>query len=201
MKNFGFVLCLIIILAACKLSPNNKSCILSSEVNMIKKHIKIDDETISRRDPMAVIDPLWWSVNIYESKKVYEEGLKSYSIYQRYVFAIMWYMGEVMNGGHYQFYSNSTGIVWEDVIKGFDLIGLEVAKAITEESIQRFGMKPSYDRTERERLLDSLDEDFEDLDKRFYELDRKINITDKIAAYILLNPRHFYFEGEIEVPE
>ncbi|HCZ34456.1 MAG TPA: hypothetical protein DHV26_00850, partial [Cytophagales bacterium] len=31
----------------------------------------------------------------------------------------------VSNGGHLQFYSNSTGSVWEDAVKGFKLIGLE----------------------------------------------------------------------------
>jgi len=168
---------------------------------MEKKYLKIDDRTIATKDPMKVIDPLWWKVDIYNSKEQYERDLEPYSFHQRSIFAIMWYMGEVNNGGHYQFYTNSTGIVWEDAMDGFDLIGLDEGKQIIEESAKRFGNKPSFDRTERENLLDSIDEDFNDLDKRFYKLDSELNITEKVAESILLNPIPFYFEGEIEVPK
>lgn len=87
---------------------------------MTKKHITINDSVIALRDPMTVIAPLWWTVNIYDSKDEYEKDLEPYSFHQRSVLAIMWYMGEVNNGGHYQFYTNSTGIVWEDAMDGFD---------------------------------------------------------------------------------
>jgi predicted Zn-dependent protease with MMP-like domain len=113
----------------------------------------------------------------------------------------MWYTGEVNNGGHYQFYTNSTGIVWEDAMDGFELIGLDEGKRIIEESAKRFGSKPSFVRSQRESLLDSIDEDFEDLDSQFYKLDNEINITEKIAEFIVANPIPFYFEGEIEVPK
>ena len=49
--------------------------------------------------------------------------MNPFSLPQRYVFAIQWHIGEVNNGGHYQFYDNSTGIVWEDSLKGFEVIG------------------------------------------------------------------------------
>jgi hypothetical protein len=87
------------------------------------RETKIDDKVMETRDPMKVIDPLWWTVSIYDSKEKYEKDLKSFSFHQRAVFALMWYMAEVNNGGHSQFYSNSTGIVWEDAMDGFELIG------------------------------------------------------------------------------
>jgi hypothetical protein len=110
-------------------------------------------------------------------------------------------MTEVNNGGHAQFYSNTTGIVWEDAMDGFELIGLTEGMKIIEESANRFGSKPSFDREERENVLDSLDIDFDDLDARFYKLDSTVNITDRIADYIQENKVAFYFEGEIEVPK
>ena len=168
---------------------------------MIKKHVKIDDKVIETRDPMKVIDPLWWSVSIYDSKAKYEKDLEPFSFHQRAVFALMWYMAEVNNGGHSQFYSNSTGIVWEDAMDGFELIGLAEGMKIIEESAKRFGTKPSFDRGERENVLDSLDIDFDDLDSRFYKLDSAVNITDRIADYIQKNKEAFYFEGEIEAPK
>lgn len=167
---------------------------------MIKKHIKIDDEVIETRDPMKVIDPLWWSVSIYDSKEQYEKDLEPFSFHQRAVFALMWYIAEVNNGGHSQFYSNPTGIVWEDAMDGFEQIGLIEGMKIIEESAKKFGAKPSFDREEREKVLDLLDIDFNDLDTRFYKLDSTEDITERMSDYIKKNKKAFYFEGEIEVP-
>lgn len=196
----GLVILIIVSTISCG-QINKKELETRPSNKMEKKYVKIDDRTVATKDPMKVIDPLWWTVDIYNSKEQYEKDLEPYSFHQRSVFAIMWYMGEVNNGGHYQFYTNSTGIVWEDAMDGFELIGLDEGKKIIEESAKRFGGKPSFDRTERENLLDSIDEDFDDLDTRFYKLDSELNITDKIAEYILDNPIPFYFEGEIEVPK
>lgn len=179
----------------------NSKAQIDSGPKMKRKFIKIDDKVIATRDPMAVIDPLWWSVNIYESKEVYEKSLEPFSYPQRCVLAIMWYMTEVNNGGHSQFYSNSTGIVWEDAMNGFELIGLREAKEIIEESVKLFGKPPSFDRSEREGALDLLDEDFNDLDSRFYTLDGELDLTKRVADYIEANKMAFYFEGEIEAPE
>lgn len=168
---------------------------------MTKKRFKIDDKVIATRDPMKVIDPLWWSVSIYDSKEKYEKDLEPFSFQQRAVFAMMWYMAEVNNGGHGQFYSNSTGIVWDDAMDGFELIGLMEGKEIIGESARRFGTRPSFDREEREEALDLMDEDFDDLDSRFYSLDESVNITERIADYIQDNKIAFYFDGEVAVPE
>src|SRR5690606_8240137 len=179
-----YIVFILLMCISCKQKEKNESQLENVKNKMTTKQITINDSVIASRDPMAVIDPLWWTVNIYGSKDEYEKDLEPYSFNQRAVFAIMWYMGEVNNGGHFQFYTNSTGIVWEDAMYGFELIGLIEGKEIIEESARRFGNKPSFDRTERENLLDSIDEDFEDLDTRFYDLDNKVNLTERIADYI-----------------
>ena len=171
-----------------------------ADVKMISKHIKIDDKVIETRDPSAVIDPLWWSVSIYDTKEKYEKDLVPFSVQQRAVFALMWYIAEVDNGGHSQFYSNSTGIVWADAMRGFEMLGIPEAKNIIEESASLFRPKPSFDREERNKSMELLDPDFEDLDSRFYKLDSTINITGRIADYILRNKKAFYFEGDVKVP-
>ncbi len=167
---------------------------------MENKFLKIDDKTIEKRDPMAVIDPLWWKVNIYGSKEDYEKDLQSFSIQQRAVFAVMWYMSEVKNGGHYQFYTNATGIVWRDAQEGFGLIGIREGKKIIAESALRFGAPPSFDRLERENQLDLINESFKDSDRLFYKLDSETDLVERIADYITANPSPFYFEGEVKIP-
>lgn len=176
------------------------SCSLDTGTRTKMEHMKIDEKVIEARDPMKVIQPLWLSVSIEDSKDEYEKNLQPFSSHQRAVFAMMWYIYEVDNGGHSQFYSNSTGIVWEDAMKGFELIGLIEGKEIIEESAKRFETRPSFDRTERRIALDKLDKNFDDLDSRFYKLDRAVNITERIADYILKNKAGFYFEGHVEVP-
>lgn len=198
MKYLLLILILGQVLLSCH-SKNRKDPMVVSKT--IRKHIKIDDKVIATRDPMKVIDPVWWSVSTSDSKSRYEKDLESFSFHQRAVFALMWFMSEVNNGGHAQFYSNPTGIVWEDAMNGFELIGLPEGMKIIEESAKRFGKKPSFDRAERERALDLLKEDFDDLDVRFYKLDSAVNITARIADHIEMYKEAFYFEGEIEIPE
>ena len=90
-------------------------------------------------DPMAVIDPVWWRGNIYDGPEAYEGSLGSFTKAQRFVWAMLWYDAEVNNGGHDQFYGNSTGIVWRDALSGFEAIGAPEAAAILRESANRLG--------------------------------------------------------------
>ena len=113
------------------------------------EHIKIDDEVIDRGDPYAVVDPVWWTVTIYADEHGYIKSLVPFSHEQRLLVAVMWYMAEVNNGGHDQFYFNSTGIVWKDALAGFKALGIDEAAKIIEESAARLGGNPSPDRIAR----------------------------------------------------
>lgn len=165
----------------------------------VMQHIKIDDAVIDKNDYFAIIDPVWWSVSIYDGEKVYEENLKRFSQEQRYVFAIAWHMAEVNNGGHDQFYSNSTGIVWRDALAGYKAVGLNEAADILKKSADIMGGNPSLDRATRETQLDRIAPDFEELDRRFYEL-QEADIEKAILTYIRANRQAFYFDGNVEKP-
>ena len=135
---------------------------------MATENFVVDDALIDKGDPQAVIDPVWWTANIYGDERVYQESLRKFSREQRYLFAIAWHVAEVNNGGHDQFYFNSTGIVWDDALAGYKEIGLTEASSILEQSAARMGGKPSLDREARQGQLDSLKPDFEDLDTQFF---------------------------------
>src|SRR5262245_27409852 len=87
-------------------------------------HVQVDDTTIAKGNSQTVIHPVWWRANIYDGPVAYERSLEQFSRGQRHVFAIIWYLNEVNNGGHLQFYSNSTGIVWKDTLAGFEALGV-----------------------------------------------------------------------------
>jgi hypothetical protein len=166
-----------------------------------KKLIIVDEKLINSNDPQAVIEPVWFSVSIYDGEEKYEEDLKQFTVPQRYVFAIQWYVAEVNNGGHDQFYFNSTGIVWEDALKGFEVIGVLKNVDIVKESVARMGGKPSKDRDKRNEQLEQAygdDEDgdlFGDLDDLFYKSESEMD--ELLNTYIKANTKDFLFSGEI----
>ena len=89
-----------------------------------KVHFVVDDATISAGDLGSVVHPVWWLSTIYEGPGMYEETLRQFSRPQRLVRALHLYRYEVNNGGHEQFFSNSSGVVWRDAKEGFEAIGL-----------------------------------------------------------------------------
>jgi hypothetical protein len=159
----------------------------------------IDDCVVDGGDIMRIIDPVWQSVSIYDGENKYINDLKKFSKPQRYAFAMFWYMCEVSNGGHEQFYCNSTGVVWEDALEGFGEAGLFKVQEIVKESAKRFGGNPSKDREERTKQLEALQPKFDDLDDSFYELEEKIYVV--LRDYIKKNRQAFYFNGVVNKPK
>jgi len=161
---------------------------------------KIDAKFIDDNDSWAIIEPLWWTVSIYDGEKKYEQDLSKYSKSQRIVFACHWYMFEVNNGGHDQFYYNSTGIVWRDAIECFDAIGATEISEIIKSSATRLGGSPSLDRNERNEALEKLEPKFDDLDDRFYKLESQIDIEKLIKVFISKKKSDFVFNGKVVKP-
>lgn len=161
--------------------------------------IVVDESKINSNDVYAIIEPLWWSVSIYDGEEQYLEDLKQFSEPQKYVFAIEWYMSEVNNGGHDQFYFNSTGIVWEDALKGFKEIGLNDNYEILLESANRLGGYPNKNRMDRQDQLDKYEPEFDDLDRRLYKSEQ--NIEEVLLNYIRENKQYFLFKGKVKIPK
>lgn len=164
-------------------------------------HMVIDEQLINAKDAQGVIEPLWWSVSIYDGESQYEEDLMPFTKPQRYLFAIQWYVAEVNNGGHYQFYDNSCGIVWEDAMRGFESIGAQKNADIIKESANRMGGNPSKDREKRQEQLESIDPklaDLDDLDRMFFSSEAAM--TELLHAYICENAKDFVFSGKVVVP-
>jgi Domain of unknown function (DUF4375) len=131
----------------------------------------VDDNLIDAGNHCKIIDPIWWKGNIYGTFKEYEASLKSFSKPQRLVYAIAWYEAEVSNGGHDQFFMNSTGIVWKDALKGLVAVGAVQRANILKEAANRIGEAPSFEREERNEQVDKSGASFNDLDLKFYNLE------------------------------
>jgi len=160
--------------------------------------IVIDDAVIDSGDYHKVIDPVWWSADIYNSHQRYLASLEKFSLSQRYLYAFAWYEAEVNNSGHAQFHGNSTGIVWRDALEGLKLVGAGERAAILEESVNRLGGTPSFDREQRATQLSANAQGFGDLDAAFYALND--GLFQKLGACIKANREDFYFRGGVSKP-
>jgi hypothetical protein len=161
--------------------------------------ISIDDAYIASHSVTDIVEPLWWSGSIYGSVVEYERCLARFSRRHRLIYALEWYRSEVNNGGHHQFYWNSTGIVWPDALAALDDIGAVQAAAILREASARLGGAPSRDRTTRQDQLERLNPRFDDLDDRFFASGENIDAME--MSYIRAHAADFYYSGVMHVPK
>lgn len=176
-----------------------------------EKHIVVDDafidKCIAKRDAYCVVEYLLFDIDT-EDEEIYYKSLSRLSIEQAYLFTIFLYDMEVNNGGHHQFYTNYTGIVWEEVLNGLREIGADEHYELMRESVKIMGGNPSKDRDERyEQLeqLESTDPDYsilsilDDIDVKFYEIRVTGALDDAELAYVKNNREKFYFKGVVKV--
>jgi Domain of unknown function (DUF4375) len=160
-------------------------------------HVEVSDAVIAGGDMRAIMHPISWVANIYDGPIAYEKSLESLSRPQRLLFAVRWYVYEVENGGHRQFFSNSTGIVWIDAMQGLKELDIQRGANILRIAAERMGGKPSLDRAERQEQLEANQPDFQDLDEALWELVGKVDFDERMIAYVRAQPAAFYFSGKI----
>ncbi|MCL2462612.1 MAG: DMP19 family protein [Defluviitaleaceae bacterium] len=166
-------------------------------MNYVRVYLNIDYDFIMSNDAWIVITPAFYGVDTCSGEKQYYDDLEKFTVPQRFVYAICQYEQEVNNGGHDQFYFNSTGIVWKDAMKGFEAIGATDNYDIIRQSADLLGGNPSLDWYKRQHDLDKLHPDFEELDKLFYSTEKKM--LEKLNEYVRKNAKDFYFKGKLKV--
>ena len=164
--------------------------------------IVIDDTSIqSCNDVFDIVDPMWWTIEFHDDPETYALTGASFTPEQRQLHAMLWYMSEVHNGGHSQFYSNSTGMVWRCALEGFGHFGLPGFQAILAESVARFGEPPpSLDHGARNHRLDAIEGagvHFDDLDEALWGLGESEAVLDLLLEYAKRNPATFHFDGVV----
>jgi hypothetical protein len=163
----------------------------------VTEHLKIDDVVIDKGDVHEIMDPVWWTMNIYDGEQKYLESVAQLSQGQRHLCAVMWYLAEVDNGGHDQFYWNPTGIVWEDALAGFTDLGIDEAVQILRESASRICGHPSLDKATRWAQMRSSSPEYDDLDIRLFKLVETIDVNEAMLQYIRRHRSAFYFDGKV----
>ena len=171
-----------------------------SKADWVPVQIEVDAATIAGDSPHAVVEPVWWTANFGQDYAAYEDSLKPFSKPQRLVWAALWYASEVHNGGHDQFFSNATGMVWPDALEALSAIGREDLAAILSQAIGRFSSPPSRDTREREQQMEDDNVMFGELDPELWGACRAHNLSDSLMSYIRAWPDAFYFSGVLRRP-
>lgn len=166
---------------------------------LVQKHFVVDDEMIDSGYVQEVITPLWWGVSIYDGETEMYDALEHFTEPQKYVWAVQWYKSEVTNGGHAQFFMNSSGIVWEIALEALRVINCPGAADILEEAAERLGGCPSMDKDNRWLQMKRHNAQFDDLDRAAWDHDSMIDKA--LNNYVVANREAFYFDGDVMVPD
>jgi hypothetical protein len=136
------------------------------------------------------------AIEVLVGSKIYQKLPTSIS--ERMVFAFTWLAREVQNGGFHQFFSNSAGDFWKDVLNGLLQIEDEAGLAAFYETLSIFPKStPSENRDTRIDQLSELEETkeqelfdhFEKMTQRYYQ--RPFPDWNAVFDYVKTHPNEY----------
>lgn len=107
--------------------------------------------------------------------------------------AAHWCQSEVCNGGLHQFFSNSTGVLAPEAIRGFELLQIAEVPRIVAAAVAMFGSTYPRDREARSHRLSELEragdrrsdwDPFYELDEQFYEATGSSEFADQADRFV-----------------
>lgn len=139
-----------------------------------------------------LIEPHWEAVSIYDGPIVFQEGFEKLPEPARHLFAVWWCDSEICNGGFHQFFSNSTGVLAPEALKGFRAIGLQECAELVEAAIDKFHTSYPRDRGVRHAALQAIElpgekreqwDPFYDLDDKYYAAKERENFEGRLDEF------------------
>lgn len=103
-----------------------------------------------------VIEPYCEALSIYDGPLVFLDGFERLPEPARHLLAVWWCDAEVCNGGFYQFFTNSTGVLAPEAAEGFRAVGLAECAELVESAIAKFYEPYPRDRAARRAALEVL---------------------------------------------
>jgi hypothetical protein len=194
-NNPAFVLMTVMCLAGCDPNPPAASDTESSSpMPANPATFKIARPASNDNLAFDVLDVIWENADFYSDEPAFIRSVDPATKGQLGIYAATWYISEVNNGGHHQFFYNSTGMVWQQALDGFTLLGAEKHKAILQQAINLFpNSQPSTDRQLRYEQLEAIDNDkFDPLDDQLYDLTEDFN--ELAIKYIDSHPDEFFID-------
>ncbi len=121
-------------------------------------------------EALEAIEPMIDRIDLTDAQ-AYERAMQPFSRELRRLFAVELYLSEVYNGGHEQFFYNSSGVAWRDVLDGLKAMGAKKAAKLLKSAAEKWaGPIPDEEETRRAALEKMPEGLFDELDDAFYEL-------------------------------
>lgn len=112
-----------------------------------------------RKGYWALVEPYWEEVSIYDGPEAYLTGLALIPTVSQHLFATHWVAAEVENGGFWQLFVNSSGIVAPEAVAGFRAMGMPMTADVVSDAMVRLGEPFPRDRARRQAVMDELGEE------------------------------------------
>ncbi|MEZ6024188.1 MAG: DUF4375 domain-containing protein [Hyphomonadaceae bacterium] len=165
---------------------------------LIDVRVVIDAAALERLAPMDAIAPLWWGVQPSIDVAAWKAGLAPYTRPQQLVYAMVWHGAEAGNGGHDQFFWNTTGIVWRDALEGYREARIGDVAALLAAAVARMGGDPPLEKVARCQLMNFKKPNFDDMDDAFFPI-LNGDLNDRIMHYVRNHAADFAFDGVVRL--
>ncbi len=99
---------------------------------------------------VAMIEPWWDRINIYDDPQAFADTFAVAPTKVRVLLPAHLTLSEVCNGGFWQFYWNSSGVLAPEAAEAFDALGMTNLANIVRATMRFFG--PDYPRDRDERI-------------------------------------------------
>lgn len=134
--------------------------------------LRIARESWREGNPFDAVRLLFDVAELDGDCQAYRDSLRGATEEQILIFAVISYASEVNNGGHSQFFFNSSGLLWKDTLKGLERIGAQPYAEVLASAARLFkGSEPKLDRNERVGQLNEIESSaLNELDDEFYDL-------------------------------
>lgn len=119
-----------------------------------------------------IISMVWETINIYDGPEIFLESYRAAGEAAASVYAAIWIVEETRNGGLWQLFYNSTGILVPEGIEGFRRIGMPLT-ADSLENVAKSVFGEEYPRARAIRQAQMPDREWPEwtpLGQRFYDL-------------------------------
>lgn len=178
---------------------NELGRVLNDSLGDFADSYDVTEELINADDSTSddIIAPIRERVDIFGTYDDYIQNNSNFTIEQRHILALNYYISEVYGDSHYEFFTSFQGIAYLDAIEALKAIGAnEYAKILLRAAEKFDGINhPVFDMEDRSDIIDASEIDFQEEDNALYDLDENgEKIEALMMAYIRKHPSKFIFK-------
>ncbi|MEZ6044695.1 MAG: DMP19 family protein [Planctomycetaceae bacterium] len=165
-----------------------------SEVN--SNHERVQKAAAEALEILAGIKDFWKYLSRLREKKGFENLTKPQQVYS----AVLSYHAQVVNGGHSQYFVNSSGDEWKVAHAGLRAVGAPDHLTIFRKALALFGKSgPAEENDTRHqqiaRFSKTQDEMLSKLDSQYYACEENMDVL--LSLFAVKNKSHF-IESEVD---